>query len=537
MSNARQQGRFGGTEDRRRWRRHGRLSIPCALAAVALLTACSATPGPSSSQLTVTRAAAVPWAPVSSGFGAFGAAGLGPTPAAFAPTGEWAQAESLESAFRLSNGAEVTLGHGYSGERRYDDGRFGAAFVGLWEDWEEDRLNETSLTIGLWGDRVELTSLHSFSQHGEAAQGVDVAAGQGFFQGLDAELLRGEIFDLSLSGAYGVADEDFGLAEGDDDSLSDILDSATEIMDLGLEAEFALGFADLSLTHDRAWETEDNSEDYEREVSSDYEAELAFDDLALTLSYSESTETEGRGVEQESETEVEYEAEAEIELDLLRDLLGNPFGSAFWAYAPTSVSLGYELERTRESDGGREQSTEVGFDMTWDWDGGHLSLEYAYEFEDEREAGSAGEDTRSDEVEIGGGLDGRRWSLDLDLEVNREAGLNQWNDSSELEIEPRFDFTFRPVHLPDLSLSGSTDYQRGNYVSDNGESVSGSWELLTELDFAKYWPDVLNGEEEAFLMVLQLEGESWREDWDDEASGGSTFDYFVGFKVDLTLGE
>ena len=55
--------------------------------------------------------------------------------------------------------------------------------------------------------------------------------------------------------------------------------------------------------------------------------------------------------------------------------------------------------------------------------------------------------------------------------------------------------------------------------------------------FAKFWPDALDSEDERMMLVFQLEGDSSREEWGNDVSGNSSLDYFVGFKVDLTLGE
>jgi hypothetical protein len=76
-------------------------------------------------------------------------------------------------------------------------------------------------------------------------------------------------------------------------------------------------------------------------------------------------------------------------------------------------------------------------------------------------------------------------------------------------------------HWPDLSVSGSASYSQGDYFSDGGTSMSQSWEVLTELDFAKFWPEVLDSEDEGMLLVFQLKGDSSREKWGDDVSGDS----------------
>jgi hypothetical protein len=121
--------------------------------------------------------------------------------------------------------------------------------------------------------------------------------------------------------------------------------------------------------------------------------------------------------------------------------------------------------------------------------------------------------------------------------VSRSAGLGQWNEASELGVDPYVNLSYQPEHMPDLSVSGSASYYQGDYISDGGTSMSRSWEVLTELDFAKFWPEVLDSEDERMMLVFQLEGDSSLEEWGDDVSRDSSLDYFVGFKVDLTLGE
>jgi hypothetical protein len=151
--------------------------------------------------------------------------------------------------------------------------------------------------------------------------------------------------------------------------------------------------------------------------------------------------------------------------------------------------------------------------------------------------GSGDNDSRTEGFDIGGGFYSDKWSFDAGLYVSRSAGLGQWNESAELGLDPYLSFSYQPDHLPDLSVSGSASYYQADYISDGGTSMSRSWEVLTELDFAKFWPEVLDSEDEGLKMVFQLTGDTASEEWDGEASRDSNLDYFVGFKVDLTLGE
>jgi hypothetical protein len=459
----------------------------------------------------------------------FGLTEVSPT---FGKEDEWEQHTSLISDLQLSNSARVTLGHSYSGSRSREYENFGAEFVGLSNDWEEDTLNNTALKVGLWGDRLELTSLHSLSRHDEVVQGDDAVMGHGIFQGLDADLLSGESFSLSISGSYGIADDAYGSSEDDDD---DVPGAGTEAMDYGLEAGFALGFADLSLTHEKTWKTEDIDEDYQNLVSSDYMVGLGIDSLDLMLSYNQSSETEGRDEDRERETSVGYEAEAEYEVQALRGLLGDPFGPAFWDYAPSSISLGYGVRESKSSDGERAETTEVNVGASWSFDGGWAGIGYSHSFEDD--VGSNDSDKRVEGVWMGGALDKDNFSVEAGLWMDRTVGFGQSNEYKEHSFSPTLELSHEPGHWPDLSVSGSASYSQGDYFSDGGTSMSQSWEVLTELDFAKFWPEVLDSEDEGMLLVFQLKGDSSREKWGDDVSGDSSLDYFVGFKVDLTLGE
>jgi hypothetical protein len=67
--------------------------------------------------------------------------------------------------------------------------------------------------------------------------------------------------------------------------------------------------------------------------------------------------------------------------------------------------------------------------------------------------------------------------------------------------------------------------------------MSRYWEVLTELDFVKFWPDVMNSEDEGLKVVFQLTGDTAVDEWDGDTSRDSNLDYFVGFKVDLALSE
>jgi hypothetical protein len=86
-------------------------------------------------------------------------------------------------------------------------------------------------------------------------------------------------------------------------------------------------------------------------------------------------------------------------------------------------------------------------------------------------------------------------------------------------------------------LDGSASYYESDYISDGGTSMSRSWEVLTELDLAKFWPEVLDSEDEGVKLVFQLTGDSEFEEWDGEASRDPNLGYFPSLKVNLTLGE
>jgi len=47
----------------------------------------------------------------------------------------------------------------------------------------------------------------------------------------------------------------------------------------------------------------------------------------------------------------------------------------------------------------------------------------------------------------------------------------------------------------------------------------------------------MDSEDEALKVVFQLTGDTAVDEWDGDTSRDSNLDYFVGFKVDLALGE
>jgi outer membrane protein assembly factor BamD len=459
--------------------------------------------------------------------------------------GDWEEDASMSSDLQLSNGALVSLDHSYSGERIQDDKSFGVAFVGLADGWNQNTLNDTALAVGLWGDALELTSQHSVSRHVNASTADDGQMGQGYFQGLNAKLLQNEDVSLSISGAYGISDDAYGISgiedddEDDDDEegLSGVPGTGTEGKQYGLEAGFALGFADLALAHDQFWRTQDTDEDFGHLQSSTYLVGLSFDALDLALTYNESLEAEGHGKDREDEATEGYEAEAKYKVRALREIVGDAFGAAFWDYAPTSISASYGIEESKDSDGAHKEKTTLAFGTSWDWDAGYASVSYYYSFTDDLVAGSDDSKYRSDGFDVGGGWSEDKWAFYGGLSVSRSAGLGQWNESTEIGIDPYFSLSYEADRGPDLSLSGSTSYYESNYISDGGTSRSQSWEVLTELDFAKFWPEALNEEDEGLKLVYQLTSESELEKWGGEASRESTLDHFVGLKVDLNLGD
>ena len=58
--------------------------------------------------------------------------------------------------------------------------------------------------------------------------------------------------------------------------------------------------------------------------------------------------------------------------------------------------------------------------------------------------------------------------------------------------------------------------------------MSRYWEVLTELDFVKFWPDVMDSEDEGLKVVFQLTGDTAVDEWDGDTSRDSNLDYFVG---------
>ena len=94
-----------------------------------------------------------------------------------------------------------------------------------------------------------------------------------------------------------------------------------------------------------------------------------------------------------------------------------------------------------------------------------------------------------------------------------------------------------PRTHPDLTLSGSLEHSQGDYRSDNEKSTERAWDIVAELDFSKFWPEVLDSENEGLDLVFKIEGDTAYEKSNGKAQENSNLDFFVGFTMSISLGE
>ncbi len=119
----------------------------------------------------------------------------------------------------------------------------------------------------------------------------------------------------------------------------------------------------------------------------------------------------------------------------------------------------------------------------------------------------------------------------------RSRSVGVGDKAVEYEVESSLWLRLRPDGLPDFTLSGSLEHYQGDYRSDNEKSLERAWDISGELDFSKFWPEVLDSEKEGLNLVFRLEGDSAYEKSEYEAQKESNLDYFIGFQLDLKLSE
>ena len=111
------------------------------------------------------------------------------------------------------------------------------------------------------------------------------------------------------------------------------------------------------------------------------------------------------------------------------------------------------------------------------------------------------------------------------------------NKAVEYDVESSLSLTYRPDGFPDLTLSGNLEHSQGDYRSDNEKSTERAWDIVAELDFSKFWPEVLDSENEGLDLVFKIEGDTTYEKSNGEAHKNSDLDFFIGLKWDINLGE
>ncbi len=83
-------------------------------------------------------------------------------------------------------------------------------------------------------------------------------------------------------------------------------------------------------------------------------------------------------------------------------------------------------------------------------------------------------------------------------------------------------------HLRALIRPGNLEHSQGDYRSDNEKSTERAWDIVAELDFSKFWPEVLDSENEGLDLVFKIEGDTTYEKSNGEAHKNSDLDLFIG---------
>jgi outer membrane protein assembly factor BamD len=391
--------------------------------------------------------------------------------------------------------------------RRTDNEILGLPLEDL-DEWEEGTVSNSKFTAGILDDRLRWTTSYSWSRYRDADTDYQERSGQSVLHRLDAEIWESRDLSLSVYGSHGLVDSDFESIE-DDKRFLPLSDTNRITDEIGTRIE--LGPVALGVSWDRSQQAEDGSE------SDDFRR-------------------------------FGYEGNATLNLDDLRDRFGNPLGDTFWSIAPGSLWLTYGSHQVDIAGGGDtyDRTTDFSVGASWGWDSAYGNLSYWRSIYDGRQPSLEDADWLGDGLDLGLGFFGQQWTLDGVLSISRAMDLYQYSDTSEINYGTYLSFGYRPIELPDWTVSVGFDRYQADYEALDGTSIYDSWVARAELDFTKYWPQWWETRiwapwselpSASLKLVFQLQGDTSFEEWSSAAEQEGGTDFFVGFRVDIGLGE
>jgi hypothetical protein len=392
-----------------------------------------------------------------------------------------ADAATLQGEFALADLLSIQI-HGsfldaaHRGDRR-DSGEFWFVEKGF-DHWEEHSVADTALAVGLYDNRLRLTSRWARSQYD---------ASDAFLDGLaddDDEDGRSRFRDLGPeAGSAGTHQADLSIWRGDTTRLSAFalysnVDGAFEPFETEeSESSDSSSMVDLFEQPNRTIHRIGTS--------------LGLGPLELTLSRSLIERRQDGQAD-----EVQHGIAAT--LDLKREWSSpTTFPAVLTALLPGSIWA--ELSEGSVTSSGAPaaadaKTSDIGIGMDWNLESAYLSLhvrQHAYDGSQSPD----GEDAADDEAELSFGLSRTSWGTDVSLGWNQSDTQSRWTTSATRDFSGSLSVALQPARMPRMSAS----LEVGQF-SEN------------------YFEEASSGNDLTFRSEVDLAG--WLSEW--EPSGSST---------------
>ena len=347
----------------------------------------------------------------------------------------------------------------------------GGLDIGSVTGWEENRIGDLGLRLGLFGDRIRYSADYSWSSYspGSSRALVDEDAtdsqsserGDAQSQRIDVTIWQGDPVAVSTSVLNTrVASSYRSLRE----SGGSFTEADVEIWEAG--ATLSSGLIELSLSEG---------------------VKTALSDPAVR----------------------EYYGNSEIALSLfgLHDRLSGAHGAVFWGWLPSTISLTTSRSRYASDSQAESDDVERSFGLGLNWDRGNAttSLNFSRSRYDNRQQGFEHDDKESWSLEGSHTVSSENWDLSAKLSVTQSdygEADNRWRDTSH---SGSVSFSLRSRRLPDLSVSPYVTRESSRSSEYGYASRSRTVGLTTTLDFLKYLGRTHYGSEPQLELTYDAE--------------------------------
>jgi hypothetical protein len=336
---------------------------------------------------------------------------------------------------------------------------------------EVNRVRDATVTLGLLGERIRLTSRLASSTYGrsdfqrkrptrrldddddddddegrERFQNRSGADGSARLHRLDASVWRAGDTELTLFGEYGEVGRYFeSLALADDDPFAIPNRERTSFGVILQRSPLELAFAHIS----------------SREASS---------------------EADG--------TEVQYEVGASVDLDEMSEsLLGLDTSYPLWVLAPSSLWVTSAQGRVEANSGGDEPDDAVrdlSAGLAWNGDHHYVDASYWQSMYDDQATYGEQYDWVGRGGDLSFGVFGLWWGLDLSLTADSAEDLAPSSRTSEYGYEGAVTLWLRPEKLPGISIDLNVGRLDVDYQAYGSSSTTDNWGIETIADLSKY---------------------------------------------------